>query len=422
MSDVPNITPEKILSESDKGDEMIRRVRFQLTVSAIFCLNLLDFTTNLEEVYCEHHEDILLKMGDGRFHGIQVKTREQDHGAFEANDQQVKKSIIRFIALYKQFPGKFLRFTLLSNVGFYSLKPKSHKSLAYIISLAKEDSSELRKTNTNIGKWLKELCDSSNSSFETVLAVLKMIELSGGYSTLGGIHDLLISKIAQIDSFKEKTILQIKKIADEMLVSQLKAASKYSDEKTEDYFVLQENPSECRNSEIIAKKLITKQKFQEKITDLISLETVPDISSVNGAKIPKTSKGDIMRRKMTLGGISAISIVNMQNQKFSAEGKATELIHKYDYDPDKAEKVYDQIKQIVLNLCAESYDLASIGPEPNQLFGTNMLIEVRKRIKARYDEDQSSFFGFKYEHLLGIAGVLTEECTVWWSKKIDLIN
>ena len=249
-----------------------------------------------------------------------------------------------------------------------------------------------------------------------------MIELSGGYSTLGGIHDLLIRKIAQIDYFKEKTIPQIKKIADEMLVSQLKAASKYSDEKTEDYFVLQENPSECRNSEIIAKKLITKQKFQEKITDLISLETVPDISSVNGAKIPKTSKGNIMRRKMTLGGISAISIDNMQNQKFSAEVKATELIHKYDYDHDKAEKVYDQIKQIVLNLCAESYDLASIGPGPNQLFGTNMLIEVRKRIKARYDEDQSNFFGFKYEHLLGIAGVLTEECTVWWSKKIDLIN
>ena len=173
ISDISNITPESILSESDKGDEMIRRVRFQLTASAIFCLNLLDPTSNLEEVYCEHHEDILLKTGDGRFHGIQVKTREQDHGAFEANDQQVKKSITRFILLYKQFPGRFLRFTLLSNVGFYSLNPKSHKSLAYIISLAKEDSSELRKTNTKIGKWLKELYDSSNSSLETVLAVLK---------------------------------------------------------------------------------------------------------------------------------------------------------------------------------------------------------------------------------------------------------
>ena len=47
---------------------------------------LLDDTQDVEEVFCEHHEDVLLKHRDGLFTGHQVKTRGDDQPPWKAKD------------------------------------------------------------------------------------------------------------------------------------------------------------------------------------------------------------------------------------------------------------------------------------------------------------------------------------------------
>jgi hypothetical protein len=51
---------------------------------------LFDDTQDVEEVFCEHHEDVLLKHCDGMFTGHQVKTRESNQPLWKASDSQIK--------------------------------------------------------------------------------------------------------------------------------------------------------------------------------------------------------------------------------------------------------------------------------------------------------------------------------------------
>src|SRR5262249_54272750 len=100
-------SPVEVMGTSDPGDEVQRRFRYQATYSAKLALGLLLPTTGIIEVYCEHHDDVLLRMSDGKFRPCQVKTREPGYGPFKSNEAAIVDSIGRFIDLEMKFPGRF---------------------------------------------------------------------------------------------------------------------------------------------------------------------------------------------------------------------------------------------------------------------------------------------------------------------------
>jgi hypothetical protein len=72
----------------------------------------------------------------------------------------------------------------------------------------------------------------------------------------------------------------------------------------------------------------------------------------------------------------------------------------------------------VRNECQEVYDLTRTN---SRLFGNDMLMEVRKRLRDRHLRDIHGHYGnCLYEHLLGISGILTEECKLWWSEEFKI--
>ena len=100
---------------TDVGDTTANRFRYQWVCSAISCCALLDDKADIEEVFCEHHEDILLKRRDGKYIGVQVKTRDSTQPLWSASDEIVLKSFARFTVLNLQFPGQFCEFTFSTN-------------------------------------------------------------------------------------------------------------------------------------------------------------------------------------------------------------------------------------------------------------------------------------------------------------------
>jgi hypothetical protein len=74
MIDPTGRTPDVVPATDDPGDDTARRYRYQWTYAGIICCMLLDDTENVAEVFCEHHEDVLLKHTDLTFTGVQVKT------------------------------------------------------------------------------------------------------------------------------------------------------------------------------------------------------------------------------------------------------------------------------------------------------------------------------------------------------------
>src|SRR5262245_13948913 len=83
---IPNLdlTPAK----GDPGDETGRRFQFQYTYAACMACACLDPIAKVTEVFCEHHEDVLIKRPSGRYIGIQVKTRDGGE-PFKASDEEM---------------------------------------------------------------------------------------------------------------------------------------------------------------------------------------------------------------------------------------------------------------------------------------------------------------------------------------------
>src|SRR5690606_9643666 len=99
MTDPLLHAPDTTLATDDPGDDTARRYRYQWTYAAIVCCILLDETWDVAEVYCEYHENILIKYTDGTFAGLQVKTRAGDQGPWKTADDAVKHSCTRFAKL-----------------------------------------------------------------------------------------------------------------------------------------------------------------------------------------------------------------------------------------------------------------------------------------------------------------------------------
>jgi hypothetical protein len=49
-----------------------------------------------------------------------------------------------------------------------------------------------------------------------------------------------------------------------------------------------------------------------------------------------------------------------------------------------------------------------------------MLRKVQQRLEKTADEEPDLVFSQSYDCLVGMAGLLTEACTVWWSPQFDL--
>src|SRR4051812_28332813 len=109
--------PNEVISTSDPGDDIQRRFRYQNTYAAILSMNMFEAEPIIDEVYCELHEDVLLKLKSGKFAGVQVKTREIHLGPLKLGDDEIKKSIKRFLQLESKFKDKFEFYTIATNVG-----------------------------------------------------------------------------------------------------------------------------------------------------------------------------------------------------------------------------------------------------------------------------------------------------------------
>jgi Cap4-like dsDNA endonuclease family protein len=109
-------SPVKIPS-NDKGDEVQLRFRYQHSYITLIAVQMCQQNIPYEEIFCEQHEDALAVDKDRKFIGIQVKTRKNPE-PFSLSDDQIKRSIVRFVQLSINFPNQFSKFVIVSNCGF----------------------------------------------------------------------------------------------------------------------------------------------------------------------------------------------------------------------------------------------------------------------------------------------------------------
>ena len=128
--------PEKELDTEDPGGKTQNRFRFQAAYAAHLAALLLKPETTIEEIYCEQFEDILAKLKNKLYIGIQVKTREKSLGPFKFGDDEIMHSLKRFLKLELKFPHLFTHFIISSNCGFFAAS--NSNSLSMCLSILKK--------------------------------------------------------------------------------------------------------------------------------------------------------------------------------------------------------------------------------------------------------------------------------------------
>ena len=207
------VTPESVLSNDDPGDDIQRRFRYQNTYAAIISLSLLKENSKADCIFCEQHEDVLVKQKDDTFVGIQIKTRDSKK-PYQASDEAIIKSLKRFIKLETQFQGKFSQYVIAVNNGFWQDR-KNTINLPYLLELAKSVIEEGIVPHKSISSFAQKICsndkalsgvvlNSDEAISNLALSVLGKVTLDEKLPGLDDIHERLIKEISQLPNMTQR--------------------------------------------------------------------------------------------------------------------------------------------------------------------------------------------------------------------------
>jgi hypothetical protein len=119
-----------------------------------------------------------------------------------------------------------------------------------------------------------------------------------------------------------------------------------------------------------------------------------------------------LSKKMIRGGL-APHYEMMRRRALTAEQALLDLSTR----PNAGRTLCSQIENVVLAECDDANLRAS---QACGQFGPAMLIDVQDRLKRIAETEPARVHRQSYDLLVGVAGLLTSECKVWWSEQFEL--
>lgn len=422
MIDMRTAGPGSVLSSTDPGDDTQRRFRYQAAYSAILSLELLKGEPDCEfqEIFCEHHEDTLVHRTDGKFIGVQVKTRQQGRELFKANDGQIVGALRRFLELYIEHPGYFSRFVIATNYAFWKERDTS-ESLPHLINLSRDSNNGTNGGRTRVlSVYLKQIASQAKnptvdeSRLRSMLEVLQITELQDDLPKFDDVESRIAGLLPEFFDCGTACMDDLIRAARALINRMLEAASLSYISPRQLYFATCQNPDARRTESAIDGKRIRRNDIADILTRAFGMQ--PTILLYKPWMVNDLPPGiRLLERKLTAGRISAANVRRAKDHKYSMEYLLQTWAIKY--GNEVAQKRFNQIAAIVATECQEAFDESQ---KEGIAFGQAMLDDVRRRLRQRLQNEVTSFFGSSYEHLLGTVGILTEICEVWWSEEFQI--
>lgn len=402
-------SPLSELSEKDHGDETQKRFRYQHTVSAYFAFLMYSEKILFKEILCEQHEDILGVMNNGKFQGIQVKTRQLSDGPFKLGDEAVVNSLCRFIENNKKFPGSFGKFIFTSNCDY--LRDKTGESIETLVKMLQElKPPDYKFSLSTLDKYISKLEKKTNSTRLEVIETLKITE----FQTMPGLDDIeskiIIEILAKIDLCSDYTVERLQSILDKMIYTAYLASSKKSKEPIEDYISLL-NGDRIKNavdSQVNIKR-ITKEMVETIIKSFSNRAYYLAFENREISLNPDRKK--LMKVKMNCGMIDPDAIDVIDDLRDKTEEYFLKNYHKESVN-SSVKKDFLHIRGVVKNQAIEAKVETKSA---KNAYGSRMLTNIEKRLAKISEKRAKDVDNCPYEILKGMVGVLTGECEVQFS-------
>lgn len=399
-------SPENIVAEGDPGDETASRYRYQWIWAAVVCCMLLDDTEDVEEVFCEHHEDVLLKHRDGTFTGHQVKTRGDDQPPWKASDESVRGACVRFARLEDMFPGCFREYRFLTNHQLYCAG--NGKDLAHVLKLIR-DASTVADLPNNATNWLRRIARDAGVAEDVAFAAMSKTIPSADLPKLRDAVIRLVDAIAQNwSAATECSHGAVKSAAYSLIEECTRASSLDHQQLLPAYIVATASTDADEKTALINGKRITAARVIE------ILESGRDSTATldgNPAEwvIPGAGSTDLLHRKLNAGGFSAVTINSADDLRDKADYLGISWTNRFGNTKGLAR--YDHVRTLVLSDAGRAFDASQTNEDK---FGPQMRENLRNRFRERR-ANGDQLFDCADEHLEGMAFSLTAQCKIVWS-------
>lgn len=405
MADDPYPTPEDTLAQDDTGDVTADRFRFQYTWAAVVCCMLLDDTEDVEEVFCEHHEDVLLKHRDGCFTGHQVKTRADGQPVWKAKDEAVRSACARFAKLEAEYPGRFRCFRFLTNHPLHT--ENNGQGLPYLLQSIAAAAS-IGNLLSPVASWLKRIAREANVSEAVAFAAMKKTQAKSDLPKLRDAAMRLIDTLTQCWAPASDCSHEAVRQAAVALVEECGRSSALDHEYLLPAFVT----ATATADEAIATRIDGKRMTLARVEAVLE-QGRDSTATLDGDPAlyvhPGDGSTDLLHTKLDAGGFSATS----RNSAEDLRNKADYLGIRWtkQHGNTKGLARYDHIRTLVLSDSGRAYDASKTDTDG---FGPTMREDLRRRFRQRRDNGDQ-LFDASDDHLEGIAFSLTAQCKVVWS-------
>lgn len=400
---------------SDRGDEVQRAFRYQSAYGVILMIEGCLGTIDLKAIWCEHHEDLLVEQGDGYFLACQVKTRAERTGHWKNSDSDFRKSLRRFHELESTRGEYIVGYRFVSNCPPFSptaraTKPETICSSPLKLLEAVGGVSTPSAIQPPFKDTFDELVAELLCDGETLLAVLKRLDFVLGPS-LSDYEDVLVARyVPRIPTCSALLVPALAGLRDELIEKIWKASALSAD---------------ASGLHVCAIGL-DGRPVAEKLAKRVSLDDLHFVVSERSVHLfrysPKVlqveygsgkSKMDKLRKKMEAGG------VGQHYDYIEAKAIATEasLFEQASLNPTDALARLGHLEHVVLSECHEAN--IDVGALPKDSRGIKMLQEVVARLRTLAAQERTKVENQPYEVLVGLAGLLSGECKIWWGIPVD---
>ncbi|WBO86280.1 dsDNA nuclease domain-containing protein [Hymenobacter yonginensis] len=420
-------SPVQVTNWNDPGDETLRNFRYQVCYGIILLadsiINRADRKAYIS-VYCEQQDDFLCELPNGKYDAIQIKTSTPENGEWQITDEQILKTIYRFYHIETTYPNYIENYYIVSNTRYADRRSKDVTELAKCPTTFCEAISLLNHNNDNKEGFINTYINIKEYIFKkgissindkTLLSVLRRIHWTSGPSRDGFFEFIVQSHLTQIPGISSWQNNKIIKFANE-IVLRIFNSSSLSNAQPDRWTVTN---SKCNQHIYInhkrifideIKKLV---QFYENDNNLAS-DYYSSYEPIRLAAIDRAMP--ITSEKMQVGQIQHKHISRIKDLALTAERKLMELSKIPGFDENNI-KV---IEGMVQSICEEAELSATLNSDGENAYGSKMLSSVYSSLRTVSNNDSKVIYGQPYELLLGVAGLLTEECKIWWSPEFIL--
>ena len=409
--------PADVAAIGDPGDETQRNFRYQHAYGTILLVAAASGLNPYKALWCEHHEDLLAERPDRTYDAYQVKTRRPEIGDWTLTDEAVRHSLKRFVALDIQFGTNIQRFVIVSNAEFLTvglgvqdirkLKTSPRTFLTVI-----EGYNKASAVKGPFAEVLTAMATDFGCDAEILFAVLKRTELVKGPNRDHFDSEVAHIHLPQLADCKLLPAASLNAVRDELIQKVYGASSLLIEDPRQHlpHVAGQTNP-----------RLLAKRVAVSVVADCVGQSSGMVFRYQTGEATlvigNSGSQRDNLRKKFVQAGLVEQLLV-MERRTLDTEARLMSLALA---QPDTFEDLLKQLEGVVQAECSEAQLVAqTTRASPADPYGPAMLVGVFQRLKAIADNTPRKVSNEPYECLVGIAGLLTEECTVWWSEKFNL--